>query len=195
MNSDFYMGDVSADDIVTTSYRFGIGSNDGLGYYGGNGFSVTPYIGQAFVWTQLDDFSDSLKPQDGDTASANFEILDRYWGTYRFGDRSLYGIKAEVSSTVQLDLYYETAVVYPRHLFWYWSGSFILAEGGLAVLSHFLDDYTAKQETFGPVINFLAKSLYLYGYYVLRESNMNWPFSTEAPLRYEILNIGVSVVL
>jgi glycerophosphoryl diester phosphodiesterase len=195
MNSDFYMGDVSAEEIVTTSYRFGIGSNDGLGYYGGNGFSVTQYVGQGFVWTQLNDFSDFLKPQEGDTASADYNILNRYWGTYRFGDRSLYGIKAEISSIVQLDLYYETAVVYPRHLFWYWSGSFILAEGGLAVLSHFLDDYTAKQEALGPVINFLIKSLYLYGYYVLREQDMNWPFSTEAPLRYEMINIGVSIVL
>ena len=195
LNSTIQSNEISEGEIETRSYRFGIGTNDGLGYYGGSGFSVTPYVGQAFVWTQLDDFSSSLKTEEGDTASNDFNILNRYWGTYRFGDRAIYGIKTEISSRVQLDLYYETAVVYPRHLFWNWSGSFILAEGGYGLLSHFLDDYTAKQETFGPVIYFLVKSLYLYGYYTLRESDMNWPFSTEAPLRYQIFNIGVSVVL
>jgi hypothetical protein len=195
LNSTIQSQEITESEIQTRSYRFGIGSTDGLGYYGGSGFSVTPYVGQAFVWTQLDDFSSSLKPEEGDTTSSDFNILNRYWGTYRFGDRVLYGIKTEISSKVQLDLYYETAVVYPRHLFWNWSGSFILAEAGYGLLSHFLDDYTEQQETFGPVINFVVKSLYLYGYYVLRESDMNWPFNTEAPLRYQILNFGVSVVL
>jgi len=195
LNTKIQSKEIMENEITTKSYRFGIGSNDGLGYYGGGGFSVTPYVGQAFVWTQLDDFSSSIKPEEGETLSNDFDILSRYWGTYRFGDRAIYGIKTEISSKVQLDLYYETAVVYPRHLFWYWSGSFILSEVGYGLLSHFLDDYTAKQQTFGPVINFVLKSLYHYGYYVLRETDMNWPFSTEAPLRYQIFNIGISVVL
>jgi glycerophosphoryl diester phosphodiesterase len=195
LNSTIQSQEISESEIQTRSYRFGIGTTDGLGYYGGSGFSVTPYVGQAFVWTQLDDFSRSLKPEEGNTGSNDFNILNRYWGTYRFGDRAIYGIKAEISSRIQLDLYYETAVVYPRHLFWSWSGSFIMAEGGYGIISHFLDDYTGKQEKFGPVINILVKSLYLFGYYTLRESDMNWPFNTEAPLRYQIFNIGVSVVL
>ena len=195
LNSKLYWGDIASDQIKTVSYRFGIGSNDGIGLYGGGGFSLTPFVGQAFVWTQLDDFSNSLKPQEGDTASADYNILNRYWGTYRFGDRALYGLKAEISSTVQLDLYFETAVVYPRHLFCNWSGSFILAQVGYGLISHFTDDYVTNHTTFGPILNFTLKSLYLFGYYTLRKSDMNWPFSTEAPLRYEILNFGVSVVL
>jgi glycerophosphoryl diester phosphodiesterase len=89
MNSDLYSSDGSKNEIVTTSYRFGVGSNDGLGYYGGSDFSIAPYVSQAFVWTQLDDFSDNLKPEEGDTASTDFNILNRYWGTYRFGNGSI----------------------------------------------------------------------------------------------------------
>jgi glycerophosphoryl diester phosphodiesterase len=114
-------GDVPADDISTKSFRFGIGTTDGIGYYGGSGFSVTPHVGQSFVWTKLDDFS----------TSADDEILNRYAGRYRFGDRATYGLKTEIASVVQLNLYYETAVVYPRHLFWKWSGSFLLAQKSL----------------------------------------------------------------
>jgi hypothetical protein len=195
LSTDLFPGDISQNDITSRSYRFGVGSNDGIGIYGGNGLSIVPYVSQAFVWTQLDDFSDSIKPKEGEATTSDFDILNRYWGTYRFGDRALYGIKTEISSTVQLDMYFETAVVYPRHLFWYWSGSFILSQAGYGIISHLTDDYVTNHRTFGPILNFAIKSLYLYGYYTLRKANMNWPFSTEAPLRFEIFNLGVSVVL
>jgi hypothetical protein len=100
----------------------------------------------------------------------------------------------EISSLVQLNAYYETAVIYPRHQFWKWTGSFALAEVGYGLIGHLADDFVNSQPVFGPIINFVVKSAYLYGYYSLRKKDMNWPFQTDTPLRLETINLGASLV-
>lgn len=195
LNSKVQPKVVAENEITTESIRFGIGSSDGIGYYGGSGTSFTPYVDQSFVWTRLVDFSDSIKPENGEPIQNDYTLLSRYQGGFRFGDRSVYGLKVELASLFQLNAHYETAVVYPRHLFWYWSGSFILSQIGYGLLSHFTDDIVTRESIFGPLVNFVLKSAYLYGYYTLRKDKMNWPFNTEAPLRYETVNLGVSIIL
>ena len=63
---------------------------------------------------------------------------------------------------------------------------------GYNALTYYTGKLVDDNPTIGPIINFLISSLYLYGYYSLRKTDMNWPFSTETPLRYEIINFGVS---
>jgi len=182
--------------VLTDSYRFGFGSRDGIGY-GGSFLSVTPYVSQDFVWTKLDDFSDSLKPAPNTEPSSNYDILDDYYGTFRFGDKSTYGVKLEFASLFQLNPYYETSVVYRRHLFWYWSGSFLVSQIGYNILARFTDEIVDSSPVIGPIVNFALKAGYLYGYYLLRRENMNWPFNpsgNEAALTYETINIGFSMV-
>ena len=194
ISSNSAIGDAATNEITTKAFRFGIGSTDGFGYESST-VSVIPYVAQAFTWTKLQDFSDSIKPESGNNSSNDFDILNRYWGTFRFGDRALYGIKADILSSVQLNFNYETAVVYPRHLFWNWAGSFAISQIGYNALGYSLDKLVDDNNIIGPIINSLVRAGYLYGYYLLREKNMNWPFSTEAPLRYEMFNFGVSLVL
>jgi glycerophosphoryl diester phosphodiesterase len=193
LNSSNQPKNLSEDQIRTNSFRFGIGTHDGIGY-GGSDFATILFVSQAFVWTRLNSFSDSLLPEEGEEPSNDLNILDRYGGVFRFGDRAAYGLKMEITARTQLNINFETAVVYPRHLFWYWAGSFILAEAGYGLLTTFADDFVNSRPVFGPVINLILKSAYLYGYYALRKDDMNWPFSTEAPLRYETFNLGISFV-
>lgn len=183
-------------DVLTDSYRFGFGSRDGIGY-GGSFLSVTPYVSQDFVWTKLDDFSDSLKPAPNTEPSSNYDILDDYWGTFRFGDKATYGAKLEFASLFQLNAYFETSVVYRRYLFWYWSGSFLVSQIGYNILSRFTDEIVDSSPVIGPIVNFALKAGYLYGYYLLRRENMNWPFNqsgNEPALTFETINIGFSMV-
>jgi len=182
--------------VTTDSYRFGFGSRDGIGY-GGSFLSVTPYVSQDFVWTKLYDFSDSLKPEPNTEPSNNYNILSDYQGAFRFGDKSTYGIKLEFASMFQVNPFIETSVVYRRHLFWYWSGSFILSQIGYNLLSRFTDEIVNNSPVIGPIVNFILKAGYLYGYYLLRQDNMNWPFNMdgdEPALTFETINIGVSMV-
>lgn len=182
--------------ILTDSYRFGFGSRDGVGY-GGSVLSVIPYVSQDFVWTKLSEYDYQSNPDSINYIDNDTQVLDDYYGTFRFGDKANYGIKVELISSLQANVYYETSVVYRRHLFWYWSGSFIVSQIGYNMLSYFTDDLIDGSPVLGPIFNFALKAGYQYGYYLLRKENMNWPFNPsgeEAPLTFDTFNIGVSFV-
>jgi len=68
-------------------------------------------------------------------------------------------------------------------------------EIGYNLLASVTGNWVDDNPVIGPIVNFVVRAGYLYTYYLLSEKNMNWPFSTEAPLRYEIFNFGVSLVL
>lgn len=183
--------DISETDnsITTESYRFGFGSRDGVGF-GGSGFSLVPYVAQDFVWTKLSDYEMPNETLDVDPDS---QILNDYLGTFRFGDKASYGVHVELASMIQLTANYETAVVYRRHLFWYWSGSMIVSQIGYDMLSRFTNEIVDSSPVIGSIFNFVLKAGYQYGYYLLRQENMNWPFNpsgNEAPLTFETVNIG-----
>ena len=194
MNSNTAVGETEPTAVATKSYRFGFGRTEGFGYTGSK-ISFIPYVSQSLLWTKLDDFSESVKPEDGDTPSNDYEILNKYWGTYRFGDRSLYGFKIDILSSVEIIANYETAVVYPRYLFLKWAASYVAMEVGYNALTFAAGKWVDDNQVIGPIVNFVVRAGYLYGYYLLREKNMNWPFLTEAPLRYETFNFGVSLKL
>jgi hypothetical protein len=130
-----------------------------------------------------------------DEESSDYDILNTYPGASRFGDRTGYGLKTEISSFIQLDLYLETAVVYPRFIFLEWTGSFLLSRVGYGYLTTFSDDIVNNFPTFGPVFNFLLRSGYLVGYYLLRKNDVFWPFDSSTPLRFELLNVGITFLL
>jgi hypothetical protein len=182
--------------ITTKSYRFGFGSRDGVGF-GGSGFSLVPYVAQDFVWTKLSDYKipdcQLLVPPDMNCPDYVSSILDNYYGTFRFGDKASYGVHVELASMIQLTANYETAVVYRRHLFWYWSGSMIVSQIGYDMLSRFTDEIVDSSPVIGSIFNFVLKAGYQYGYYLLRQEDMNWPFNpngNEAPLTFETVNVG-----
>jgi len=174
--------------IGTEIYRFGIGTRDGYGI-GGSFFAIVPYVSQSFVWTKLAGYDSTGLSLNDRT------VLNDYLGTFRFGDKSSFGLKAELFSRFQVNAYYETSVVYRRHLFWYWSGSFLVSQIGYNALSYFADQLVDNSPVLGGIFNFLLKAGYLYGYYLVRQENMNWPFNmdgNEAPLTFETVNVGFS---
>lgn len=185
MNSKYAFGSSEINDISFDAFRFGVGKTDGFGYVG-SGTSFVPYVSTALTWTKLNGYSPTIQN--------NSQILNRYLGNFRFGDRSLYGIKFELFSLVQLNLNYETGIIYPRCLFMKWLGSTIIAGSGYAGLSYITGKWIDDEPLWGPIVNTLIRAGYLYTYYLLREKDMNWPFPTEAPLRYEGFNFGFSLV-
>lgn len=181
--------------ITTETYRFGFGSLNGIGFGSGN-FSLIPYVSQDLVWTKLSEFHDPLNESFGWEELSSRGLYD-YLGSLRFGDKSAYGIKLQLASMIQLNANYETSVVYRRHLFWYWSGSVLLSQAGYHLLSEFTDEMVDKSPVIGTIFNFALKAGYQYGYYLLRKSNMNWPFNesgNEAPLTFETFNFGIGFV-
>ena len=189
-NSGLYIGNNKENEITTEAFRFGIGYTDGFGY-GGRSFGFVPYLSSSFVWTNITDYELAKDGSQNDLQS----MLDSYKGTFRFGDRVNYGVKFDILSSLQVVANYETALIYPRHLFAQWVGSYGLMAAGYKVIDLTFTRWLNKYKIWGPIGDLVIKSAYLYGYYALRKNNMYWPFSSEAPLRYEFFNVGVSILL
>lgn len=194
LNSNSAITTVEENEVSTEFYKFGLGKTEGYGYYWPR-LSFIPFVSQSWLWAKLNDFGFTQNSTQSDLPPNDKEIMNRYSNAFRFSDRTLYGFKSDILSSVQLTANYETSIIYPRHLFFKWAVSSIIVEAGYLgigyLLGKFIDDYPVV----GPIINILVRSGYLYSYYLLRKNNMNWPFKTETPLRYEGFNFGVSVLL
>ena len=181
-------------EVSTEFYQFGIGKTGGLGYYGPN-ISLIPSVSQSLSLMDITNYGLTEASSQEELPENDQQILNRYLNQLNFSDRVLYGLDFDIRSSLQLRANYETAIFYPSYLFLKWTGSFVLAQLGYAgidfALGKFVDDYPVV----GPIINFLVRSGYLYAYYLLRQNNMNWPFTTEEPLRYTGFNIGINFVL
>jgi hypothetical protein len=164
--------------------RFGGGRTSGYGYLAGS-VSIIPYTQSGFVWTKL-------KEVDPGYNAGDQGILDLYYDTFRFGELSQAGLKIQFGSMVALNSGYEFSVVYSRHLFWYWLGSFAIEQGGYALLDKFIDEIFDGTPGAGPVLNWILKNAYSYGFFWLRKENMNWPFDTAPALTYETFKLGLS---
>ncbi len=179
---------ISSHDNYSTSFkaqRLGIGKTDGFGYVG-SVFSIIPYVAIGLTWTKINNFSA--------TNECDKKILDDFKGNIRFGDREFFGIKAEILSHVHLNLNYETGVIFPRHKFFQWLGSFALMEAGYLTLAHYTSTWIDKKPVAGPIVNTLFRAAYLFGYYLIRKENMYWPFPSEPPLRYDAVNFGINFI-
>ena len=49
------------------------------------------------------------------------------------------------------------------------------------------------QKPMNPSLSFVLQNALNYGFYELRQKNMNWPIETVAPLAFDSFNIGISL--
>ena len=173
-----------ADKYNSELARFGGGRTSGYGYLAGS-VSILPYTQSGFVWTKL-------READPGKYGVDQAIFDSYYDTFRFGELGQAGLKIQFGSMVALNSGYEFSVVYSRHLFWYWLGSFAIEQGGYALLDKFIDEILDGTPAAGPVLNWILKNAYSYGFFWLRKENMNWPFDTAPALTYETFKLGLS---
>ncbi len=182
---------VAAGEVATKAWRIGFKRRQGFGY-GGRDFSFTPFVSQSVGLFTLADFSDFLKPSDGETPQNDYLILNRFWNNFVFSDKTDYGFNFNIKNSFDILFGYQTAVISPRFLIWKWMGSGMIIKAGYNVLFHFADKWVNQMPVWGPIINFIARSAYLYGYYVIRKKDVFWPFETYTPLRYEGFNLSFS---
>ena len=192
-------GSPNFDEMISDMWRFGIGWRSGYGYRLG-AITITPYHSSGFAWSRVEmqtsDYDFYLltnPPIPYDKAVNDINILNRYQDSFRFGTVNEGGISLTISNVVSINSGYEAAVIFPRYMFWNHAGSFLIEEGGLALLDHFIDEIADRSPIAAPIINFLLKNGYSYAFYTLKKDKMNWPFETEAPFTYETFKFGITV--
>ncbi len=182
------LGDWDAQpDSVTTKYtRFGFGNRLGYGYKIGP-FDLLIYNQNAFVWTNLEFGRPSDLSQD------DIDILNRYEGSYRFGQLAEGGLKFRAFKSLSVIGGYELAVVFPRHVFWEWAGSAMLQYSLSGAITTFAEEIVNSSPLLGPLFYFVLKNGLSYAFYVAMKDDMNWPFNSETPLTMETLKLGAAI--
>ncbi len=192
-------GNDTPDKQKTNLLRLGVAKRTGYGYELG-AISIFPYNERGFVWSQLKinkaDYPERLIPPYMSyfppELLADSYILDRYNKQTRFGTISEGGIRLNFASAVSFNAAYEADVIFPRHLFWKQAASYILEDLGSHSIDYFVEDVLDSSPAAAPIVSFLLKNAYSYGWYLLKKEKMNWPFETEAPLTYETFKVGVT---
>lgn len=191
--------DADAGEFKSTLWRFGLATRNTLGY-NWDYVSLLPYHQDGFVWSRLE--SDDLTYSDQPiNALLNFlspeqlndyKIVERYRDAFRFGTVNEGGIRLEFAESISINAGYEAAVIFPRHLFWKQAGSYIIEKAGQGALTYFIEEILDSSPVAGPIVSFILQNGYSYAFYMLKKDDMNWPFTTEAPLTYETFKLGMT---
>jgi hypothetical protein len=184
--SELFGRAIPAGNTASTITRFGFGDRSGFAYDFGSTY-LYPYSQNEFVWTQFN----SHRPPGVHAGEA--DILDRYEGAIRFGAMMEGGLAFGLAETGHISVGYQAGAIYPRHVFWPWIGSYVVATLGVGAISRFAEEINEFSPTLGPVLYALLRSGLAYGYYLAVRDNQYWPFKSEAPLTTEGLTLGITL--
>jgi hypothetical protein len=197
LSADFTSSNTVLAEMKSNTYRIGLAKRSGYGYEIDN-ISILPYHGKGLVWSRIDmvdypaEFWLAAKMSYSDAVN-DTEILNRFHNDIRFGTVNEAGIRFDYDNTLSLNVAYEAAVIFPRYMFWKHLGSAIIEDVCSGLLSHFIDEVADASPYSAPIVDFLLKNGCSFLFYSLKKDKMNWPFETEAPLRYQTLKFGITV--
>jgi len=198
LSTNLKSGSPATGQLKTDLLRFGFAHRSGYGYAVGT-IRIIPYYGSSILWSRLnlknspsDVRSLSNPPVSSQNALIDSNILDRFSNEFRFGTLSEGGVRLDIASTVSFNAGFETAVIFPRYMFWKHVGNIIVEEASFGLLNKFIDEVAYSSPYTAPVVNFLLKNGLSYTFFSLKKEKMNWPFETEAPLTYQTFKFGVT---
>ena len=174
------------DGLKSDMWRIGIGRTYALGYKFGRA-ALIPYYSNSIMWSRL-----NMEDQPSDSTDRN--MTDHFNKSFRFGTSSKGGIEFQITQNIGINAEYERSIVFPRHLFWKWAGSVMIEASSQVLIDEFVEAIYKSSPFAAPIANFILKNALSYGIYELRQSKMNWPFDTAAPLSYDQFRFGLSFV-
>jgi len=185
-NSTSLAGDTEdTSKINTKNWQFGLGWSTGYGYKIGEESAIIPYYSSTLSFTEVDFQNDSLNANDED-------IMNRYYGTFRFGSSSEFGVRGQINNLLAIEAGYETAAVFEGWLFWKWAGSAVIEVAANGVLDAFIKEVFKSSPAAGPIVFVVLKGALGYGLYELRKGEMNWPFPSAPPIAMDNFKFGMT---
>ena len=191
-NSYLFLSNASSDNYSNSNnpgisndlWRFGLGSKEAYGLKLGS-VSLMPYTSNSFAWSEL------TYPTDQESEAGNSALAD-FNNAFRFGTTTEAGINLQITPGLSIQPKYEIADIYPRSLFGKQMMSSVIEAGGILLLDGFVKSIMKHTPVAGSIVNFVLKNAYEYGFYQLRKNQMNWPFTSVAPLRYNTFKLGMA---
>ncbi len=183
-------GDTTFGKASVETWRFGFENSDAFGYpLGSNGtMSLDFYATRA----PLSWFVHSL-PSLGVDSNTAAQLSGRFGEDLRFGESARASIGFRVAEPVSIGVGFEWAQAYERHMFWYWAMSGIIEGVADGLGAYFVNAVGKSSPMAAPIIHFIVRNGIAMGFKALRQNQMNWPFTTAAPLNYMNYQASVSV--
>lgn len=185
-SSDLFGRSLEPAKVRSEISRFGLGSRKGYAYDFTSSF-LYPYTQTTLQWARM-----STGRPVGLSAN-DAAILDRYEGAFRFSTSAEAGVAFGIGQIFSVRAGYEAMVIYPRHVFWPWVGSYGIAMVGMGAISHFGEDIVKASPAFGPILYTLLRGGVAYGYYALVRDDQYWPFGSETPMTADGFRLGVTL--
>ncbi len=174
-------------------WKFGFGYRKGFGYNFGD-FAILPYYHMGLVWNKMNlslpRTENSFIPPD------DLIILRHYEDQIKFGTNNIGGVDLRISSSFGIGASFETAVIFPYYKVWKQFGSFFIETLSQTGIDFLTEGVIIKaMPNVAPVLYFVLKNGLSYFFYTLKQKEMNWPFSTTAPLTLETLKFSFKITL
>ena len=174
-------GDLGTNEGTVSGWRFGFTDATSYGYTFGDNTKAGVYL------------SVGSSPLSWYAIQPSADQLQRFTDGLRFGEASSAAINVRVAEPVSITASAEWALVYERHLFWYWAGSSIIEGAADGVAAWFVREIGKHAPAAMPVMHFLVRNGIAAGFKALRASEMNWPFNSAPALSMITYSVGVRV--
>ncbi|HRP01713.1 MAG TPA: hypothetical protein PLE30_03600 [Candidatus Kapabacteria bacterium] len=175
------------DGIVTDSWRFGFGLNDG---YGINLLDNRLYFNHstALTWIRID--VDYFSGNEND-----IDFIKRFDERFKFGSLYKTGLTYQLYDVLNLEINYEHAYYFPDFQFIPWFGSFIVDNIIQRGPELFEKELEATFKNSYPFIKMIYKNIASFILTELRRYDGYAPFPSEHTLNYDTFKIGIVLII
>lgn len=189
ISSTFKIMNIKPTGLVTDSWRFGFGIENGYGYYGpfGNPFILLKH-NASIAWTHIDFY-------DLGSVQNNKDYIRRYDDMFRFGGIWSGGVDVHITKNILLSADYETSVIYPYFKPLQWTGMFIFDNATQRWIDYFEPQAIRMFGKSWPVVKFAYKNFISYVVYNMRKDECYWPFESDRPISFVIYRTGLTLSL
>lgn len=163
--------------------RFGFRTAGGYGWVNPAGM-ILLYSASSGVWTSID--IDMLLLDTNDRG-----IFSDYVDARRFGSAIEAGVEIISSGGFSANIGIERNLVFPRHLVFKEALASII-QSGLADLAGNMIVRFTNSKIAGPITAFILSNAVRFAISELRSKEMNWPFTSTAPIVFDSFTIGAT---
>ncbi|MDR0927674.1 MAG: hypothetical protein LBO69_07915 [Ignavibacteria bacterium] len=184
--SQFETGDFS--ESIDNLISVGFTTLEGAGYKFSEHSGIRLLSGSGVNWYFINGESNNEQVEPILNSPIDIDYLAH---GFRFGHSYQSEVNFNVYNGISVFANAKRDVIFPRTIFWKYTGSMICY--GLAdfVVGSFTRHIKYSSPYVYPAVNFVLKSALNWGFTELQRKNMNWPFNTASPVMLESFNVGL----
>lgn len=188
ISTNFKTFNIKTDGIISDTWRFGFGLNDGYGYNFGENSHFWLMHNTAISWTRTD-FVDRF------TETYDDSLMNAYDEQFKFGAVWSGGLRMQIYKSFHIDLIYEHSLYYKDFLLGEWTGMWFfdnVTQRTMEIWEPELFQYFGRDY---PWVKFLYKNLLSFVMNEFRRKQAFFPFHGEGSLSFDSFKVSFTLKL